>query len=277
MDSEGIIVKHLVKDTGDDGTVTDFTWKNEIAKMIGELKQGIADAVPIGISAPGITNSDHQWIDFMPGRLNGLEKLNWGHFLNEPFLKVINDAKAALLAEYYYGAAKGMNNSVLLTLGTGVGGAIIVNGKLYEGWLTRAGHLGHLSLHPFGDPGILNLPGTLEMAIGNVTVANRSRGKYQSTAALVEGYQSGEPWATWVWLDSVKCLAMGISSIINILSPDLIVLSGGIIQAEDSLFKPLNSYMEIFEWRPSGQVTPIVKAQFEDLAGAVGAACFARE
>jgi len=82
-------------------------------------------------------------------------------------------------------------------------------------------------------------------------------------------------FAKEVWLRSVKQLAIGLASVTNILSPDVIVLGGGITEAGDDLFKPLDEYMAKYEWRAGGNKVEIVKACFGEMAGAVGAACFA--
>lgn len=275
--ANGEILQELHADTDDerDDTANIANWRKEVVRMVAAFKSLAKTTVPIGISAPGLTDDAHRSIAYMPGRLAGLQGLNWADFLEEQSVVVINDANAALLAEKQFGAARGKENVALFTLGTGVGGAILLQGKLYEGWLSRAGHFGHISLHPQGETGIVNLPGTLEMAIGNATIVQRSKGKYATTHALVEAYRSGDAWATLVWLESIRNLAVGISSVINVLAPELVVLSGGIIKAGDALFKPLETFLELYEWRPGAVATPIEKASFEALAGAVGAACFA--
>ena len=119
------------------------------------------------MAAPGLTNHSNQSIAHMPGRLQGLENLEWNRLLDHPGVRVLNDAHAALIAESRVGIGKGIRNQLMVTLGTGVGGAILVDGKLYQGFLQRAGHLGHMSLNSEGQPGILNIPGSLEEAFGN--------------------------------------------------------------------------------------------------------------
>ena len=86
---------------------------------------------------------------------------------------------------------------------------------------------------------------------------------------------AGDTWATYVWLTSVRKLALGIASFCNAFSPELVVLAGGIIKSGDSLMEPLSSFMELYEWRPGGQATPIKPARFQEYAGAIGAALFA--
>jgi len=128
-----------------------------------------------------------------------------------------------------------------------------------------------------GERDITGIPGSLEDAIGNCTLVKRSFGKYSTTKQLLAAYRAGDRFAAEVWLTSVRKLAIGLASLTNILSPEMIILGGGITEAEEDLFGPLEKYMDIFEWRAGGNRTEITKATFGDLAGAVGAACFARE
>ena len=139
-----------------------------------------------------------------------------------------------------------------------------------------AGHLGHITLNTHDDEcSIVGLPGSLEYAIGNYSIERRSRGRYTSTWELVDAYRTGEPFATYLWLASVKALAVGLCSIINTFSPECIVLAGGITLADEALFAPLQAFIDVYEWRPGGKSTPLVQAYFGDMAGAIGAAGFA--
>ncbi|RMG30421.1 MAG: ROK family protein, partial [Bacteroidetes bacterium] len=90
-----------------------------------------------------------------------------------------------------------------------------------------------------------------------------------------QAYEAGDPFAAYVWLNSLQKLAVGLCSIINAVSPELIILGGGMAKAGDSLFGPLAKFMEIYEWRPGGEATPIRQAQLADYAGAIGAASYA--
>jgi glucokinase len=164
----------------------------------------------------------------------------------------------------------------MLTLGTGVGGGILIDGKLYQGVAQMAGHLGHVTLNadePKTD--VTHMPGSLEDAIGNLTVSERSSGKFGDTMALVNAYASGDPFAEQIWLKSIRQLSVSIASFINVLSPQAVIIGGGISKAGDFLLKPLQNFMTLYEWQPGGKKTPIRLAQFSDLAGALGAAGFA--
>jgi len=188
---------------------------------------------------------------------------------------VLNDAVAALMAEAKFGAAKDKKHAVLLTLGTGVGGAILINGMPYQGAFNKAGHIGHMVIDHKGEKDVTGMPGSLEECIGNYSVAKRSGGKYSSTKDLVDAYRSGDKFAAEVWLRSVEQLAIGLASITNILSPEVIVIGGGIAEVGTDLFEPLNRYMDEYEWRAGGNKAEIVKAIYGDIAGTVGAASFA--
>ena len=119
------------------------------------------------------------------------------------------------------------------------------------------------------------MPGALEDAIGNITIQKRSLGKFKDTHTLLHAYRNGDDVAKLVWLTSVRKLAIGIASVINILSPECIILGGGITEAGNDLFEPLEDFLLQYEWRPGGSRAVILKAQFGDMAGAIGAACFA--
>lgn len=274
IDDQGKILHHHYHPTNDGD---DLVWKNVIAKAVLETQIAVnrSDTL-IGISAPGLPNAGNSAIAFMPGRLQGLENFMWSDFLKARTF-ILNDAIAAMMAEARFGAAKDRKNVVMLTLGTGVGGAILIDGKPYQGAFNKAGHLGHMVIDSEGEPDVIGMPGSLEDAIGNCTIEKRSQGRFSSTHHLLEAFRKGDGFAAEVWFTSVRKLAIGLASLTNILSPEMIVLGGGITEADKNLFDPLDEYMAKFEWRAGGNHTEIVKAQYGDLAGAVGAACFARE
>lgn len=272
IDSNGNVLHENYQPTNDDG---EKAWKPGVAGAVKAFKAILKiDSVPVGISAPGLPNTDNSYIACMPGRMHGLENLNWAEYLKHPAV-VLNDSVAAMVAEAAFGAAANKRNVAMITLGTGVGGAILIDGKPYQGAMNKAGHFGHMVVDDEGEMDITGMPGSLEDCIGNCTIEKRSEGKFFSTHALLEASRNGDDFAKEVWLKSVKRLAMALASIANILSPDVIVLGGGISEAGEDLFVPLEQFMKQFEWQPTGITTPIVKAKFGDLAGAIGAASFA--
>ncbi|MBI2947379.1 MAG: ROK family protein, partial [Verrucomicrobia bacterium] len=189
----------------------------------------------IGLSAPGLADKSGRWIGFMPGRLRGLVGLVWSEYLGTP-VPVLNDAHAALLGEVWLGAAQGCGNVIMITLGTGVGGAAMVDGRLLRGYTGKAGHLGHSTLDMDGPPDICKMPGSLEVMLGNCTIRERSGGRFATTHDLITAHLRGVQEATQVWLRSVKALACAIGSFTNILDPEIAVIGGGIARAGEALF-----------------------------------------
>jgi glucokinase len=267
-----VLQKHYIP-TSDEG---DERWKVNVLEMVNYLKAKSQNQVEIiGMSAPGLANAENSCIAHLPNRLFGLENFVWADYFGTPTL-VLNDAHAALMAEAKFGAVKGYKNAILLTLGTGVGGGILINGELYQGLSQMAGHLGHISINISDDErSILGIPGSLEYALGNYSIEKRSMGKFKSTHELLKAYSNNDSFGTWLWLDAVRKLAITLASLINVFSPEIIVLSGGITLAGNLLFEPLQTFIDLYEFRPKGKKTKIEKAHFDDLSGAIGAAAFA--
>lgn len=266
-------VVHQLKSETQDGRED---WQQAISAMYRSLcGEAGAPVQRVGLSAPGIAAAGNRSIAYMPVRLQGLEGFDWSDYLGVDVL-VLNDAHAALWAEAQWGSGKGFRNLVMITLGTGVGGGLLLNGQLYQGFLQRAGHLGHISVDASSiTPSITGITGSLEDAIGEASLAGRSLGRFASTLELVNAHRAGDHWATYIWLDSVRKLALGVASFCNAFSPDRVILAGGITKAGEALLGPLSSFLDIYEWRPGGQATPVVLAEFQDYAGAIGAALYA--
>lgn len=273
LDETGKLIHQDRQATGGDNSED---WQQNVKELYLKLQKIANDpSIKLGLSAPGFANEANTQINFLPNRLPGLEGFDWSKFLG---LKtaVLNDAHAALMAEVSFGAMTGMKNAILLTLGTGVGGALLLDGKLYQGLGQMAGHIGHSTIQSnLDDQSILGIPGSLEYAIGNYSIEKRSQGTFKSTYELLAAYQQGDSFGTWMWLDMMRTLSLAICSLANIFSPEAVILSGGLTHAGDKLFKPLQDFIDRYEFRPNGKQTQLKKAHFEDFSGAIGAAAFA--
>ncbi|MEM7658197.1 MAG: ROK family protein, partial [Bacteroidota bacterium] len=184
---------------------TGANWKRCIAELIAFLTEKCPGTpAAVGLAAPGIALPNHKGIHTMPGRLDGLEQFDWCAYVGQE-ITVLNDAHAALIAEHKWGHGSGVQDLMLLTLGTGVGGGVLINGQLLRGHDMRAGHLGHMSLLSSSDtPGISGMPGSLEYVMGEYSLEKRSFGRFTSTQELVAAYEAGEAFPTYVWLNSVR-------------------------------------------------------------------------
>lgn len=261
---------HHIRDEGG-------VWAHQIKALLAALIEARGGPPAcIGLAAPGLATPDSRAIAYMPGRLHGLEGLDWAAFfdLGVP-VAVLNDAHAAMFAEHWRGAARGFLYAFLLTLGTGVGGAVLADDKILTGTVGRFGHLGHTTLNAKGPKDIASMPGSLEDAIGECTIVQRTAGRFHSTKEMVDAVRSGDAAAEKVWRESIENLACGIASLINVLDPEAVILGGGITNAGSLLFEPLQEALVKVEWRPGGHSVKILRAQLGEYAGAIGAIRFA--
>ena len=109
-----------------------------------------------------------------------------------------------------------------------------------------------MSLDPDGPVSITGMPGAIEVMFGDCTVAQRTGGKFASTATLVTAFRAGDAEAAHWWLASIRALGCAVASCINLFDPEVVVLGGGIAQAGEALFVPLAGELDRVEWRPGG-------------------------
>ena len=271
VDAKGDVLAER-SDPTEDGP--DRKWAEHVRHALAALEheRGMA-AEWVGVCGPGLIYPDEHAVSWMVDRMVGTIDFDWQTYLDRNHkVPVLNDGQAALLGEVWQGAAQGMRNVVALTLGTGVGGAIMIDGKLLKGHIGRAGQLGHVGVDADARPDLCNMPGGLDDLVGNASLPRRSAGKFHDTAELVSAYEAGDAAARDLWLGGVHHLACGIASIINTVDPQAIVIGGGMIGAGASLFGPLDEAMARVEWRPNGHRVPIIPARLGAHAGAMGAA-----
>jgi glucokinase len=263
VDGEGTVLGRSHTDTCDQAEI--------LLERVNSLLEQLPSSEALGISTTGLVPPGSNKVAWMKGRVECLHGLDWSKQLDRS-VYLLNDALAAMAGEAWIGAARGVRDAILVTLGTGVGGAILVDGRVLRGCLGRAGHVGHMTVDALGSLDIARTPGSLEDAIGNHTVRARSFGRFESTWHLVDAHRRGDAEATRIWLGSIWYLAAAISSLVNIIDPQRVLIGGGICNAGDALFEPLTAYLEQLEWRPTGQSVEIVPAQLGHEAGAIGAA-----
>lgn len=275
VDRSGEVLHRVARPTGDGGTAASPPpWATAARLLMQEFETTLgAPPQAIGVAAPGLAARAADCIAYMPGRLAGLEGFKWAAFLAWPrAVPVLNDAHAHLLGEAWIGAARGHRDVVLLTLGTGVGGAILSDGRILRGHLGRGGHVGHISLDPNGKPDNTRMPGSLEDAIGECTLAQRTAGRFDSTFALVDAAASGDAGAAEIWARSLRALGCGIAGLINVVDPEMVLLGGGNALLGNRLLTPLRDVLDEVEWRPGGAKTVLRTTALGEWAGGIGAA-----
>jgi glucokinase len=200
-----------------------------------------------------------------------------------------NDANCATLGEWWCGAAKGGRNVVGLTIGTGIGGGLILDGKLYHGASDAAGEIGHTTIDSTGRRCKCGNYGCLEAYTSGPAIAERARetlegGDDSILTKIVDGDHSritaqtvfeaskqGDAVALEVVRDTAHFLGVGISNLINIFNPDTFVIAGGVTQAGDLLFDPLRAEVRRRAFKPSVDACRIVPGALPLSAGVVGA------
>ena len=276
-------------------TMADF--RGAIKELAGHLRLGEVDIKGVGVGCKGIIDPSSTEVLALPGELNYLE----GRRLNElisPFVPAgrpvaaDNDARVALVGEHIWGAARGRRNAIMLTLGTGVGGAILADGRILRGAGGVAGHLGHLTVDPDGGLCICGNRGCLETffsarAIEAEAFAAIHRGvktqlletgsRPPSCNDIFECARRGDEVARIVVEKATLILGSAIAGLIHVLDPEVVILGGQITQAGDLLFEPIQNEID---WRTRYLLcrkVPVVKAQIAEPSGVVGAAALAIE
>lgn len=201
-----------------------------------------------------------------------------------------NDANCALLGEHWVGAARGAREAVCLTLGTGIGGGIVVDGRLVHGASDAAGEIGHTTIEINGRRCGCGNDGCLEAYASGPAIARRAVEAIESGAAsgltdLVGGdlaavtaqtvYQAaaaGDPLAEEVVKDTARYLGVGVANLLNLLNPEVVVICGGVTQAGDRLFTPLRREVARRAFKPAVEACRIVPGALPGTAGVVGAA-----
>ncbi len=200
-----------------------------------------------------------------------------------------NDANCATYGEWWIGAARGGKNVVGMTIGTGIGGGLILDGMLYHGSSDMAGELGHITIDQNGRRCGCGNYGCLEAYASGPAIADRAREALEAQSVsilgeLVNGDLSlitaqtvydaasrGDDIARDVVRDTARFLGMGIANLLNIFNPDVVVIAGGVTQAGDALFVPLRDEVRRRAFRPAVEACRIVPGELPGTAGVVGA------
>ncbi|TVP89652.1 ROK family glucokinase [Alkalibacterium sp.] len=251
-----------------------------------------SDFVGVGMGSPGAVNREK-------GTVTGAYNLNWSETVRvreqiESSLGIPlffdNDANVAALGEQWMGAAKDEPNVVFLTLGTGVGGGVIVDGQLVHGSKDTAGEIGHIKVEEDGFACTCGRMGCLETvasATGIVNVARQEAKDYIEISPLAQGIMHGQTITAKFVFDNIKLkdplaeavltrvgkyLGTACANIANILNPSTIVIGGGVSKAGDELLRFIVPFFEQTAFPTIAADTAIRIASLENTAGVLGAA-----
>jgi len=294
VDETGLILKESIRPTRS-GAVAfrgQGTVLEGIAMAVAELtdfaqKRGIIVA-GIGVGAPGIVYEG--LILGCAANLSELEFFALKAWLTGRFqtlIEVENDANVMALAEISFGAARGCSDAVFLTIGTGIGGALLINGSLYSGYKNRGTEMGHICVDMNGPPCTCGGRGCLEAmasvdalirdyqsrleAKGLLTVSSNGGdvidGKY-----VISQYLLREPVAVEVMNDHFDVLAAGVSNLINIFAPQKVIIGGGITDSGDFYTNEIGRRGLARAMKEPAEFTHVERARLGNQAGFLGAA-----
>jgi glucokinase len=281
---EQLVVHHRVRRTwrGADRSET----LGLFVDAVEEVRAAAPDVEAVGFGIPSLVSpergvstwSNHLPLDDVPFRDLMSERLGLPVFVD-------NDSNLALLAEHRRGAARGTRHALMVALGTGIGGAIVIDGKLYRGAGGSAGELGHMvvDLHGPDCPGNCPGRGCLEVfasgaAIGEAGMAaGVGSGKEVSGQYVTELAHSGDEAAVAALATVGRQLGAGLTGLVNVFAPEVIVIGGGAVAAGELLLGPAREVVAERALPPAAQGVRIVPAHFGEEAGMTGAALFALE
>lgn len=250
-----------------------------------------ADVAGVGIGAPGPIDRDSGVVITTPN-------LGWKNFPLRDLLSralglpatLDNDANCATYGEWWLGAGRGVDHLVGITLGTGIGGGIVLNGEIVHGASDAAGEIGHTTIEFTGRRCKCGNYGCLEAYCSGPNIAARARegleAGYESiltdmvegqleriTAATVyEAALRGDAYANEVMNETAKILGAGVANVVNFLNPQAIVIAGGVTHAGERLFAPLRAEVRRRAFRSAFDACRILPAALPDTAGMIGAA-----
>ena len=261
-----------------------------IAQTIAETGCTRSDFIGVGVGAPGP-------LDRKKGIVLVAPNLGWHDYpLKERVEHAVgirttleNDANCATLGEWWVGAAKGATNAIGMTIGTGIGGGLILDGKLYHGASDVAGEIGHTTIDSNGRRCACGNYGCLEAYASGPAIAERAREALAGgelsflnemvggdvakiTAATVyEAAKRGDSVAAEVVRDTARFIGIGLANLLNVFNPEVVVIAGGVTQAGEDLLAPIRAEVKRRAFKAAVDACRIVPGALGATAGTVGA------
>jgi glucokinase len=247
----------------------------------------------VGIGCKGIVNPDTTAVEALPGPLHFLEGTRLSELVGLPQDVPVfadNDARVALTAEMVWGAARGRQDVLMLTLGRGVGGAVLANGHVLRGHSGVAGNLGHITVEPEGAPCGCGNRGCLETVFSagaiegqawaavhrgcrsTLTSLFRDQPQLATCRTIFQAAREGDEVSRLIVSNAIRKLAAGIAGLLHLFDPEVVIVGGHIADAGADLLDPLQEEV----WSRSrgllGRDVPLVEQPVADKSGIVGAA-----
>uniref|UniRef100_UPI0040268E91 ROK family protein n=1 Tax=Candidatus Scatousia sp. TaxID=3085663 RepID=UPI0040268E91 len=264
--------------------------KQAIRDLMTETKLSAKDIEGIGFGLPG-------QVDFKSGivrlitNIPGWVEIPLAKMIEDEFhipTRIDNDVRCAALGELNFGAGKGCENLICITVGTGIGSGLIINGRLVRGASNAAGEIGHIKLQMHdgpicgcGDTGCLEAfaSGPSIVAMAEEYIMGGKSTKYREMAnggaitpfIVAEAAKAGDPVARRIFTRMGEYIGIGMASVVNLLNPERIIVGGGVADAGDILLTPLKETIKKRAMKIAGETVQVVPAQLGNTAGVIGA------
>ncbi len=271
-------------------------WQAVVSQLF-EMAEAVMQEVPrsqvrgIGISCGGPLDSQ-KGIVYSPPNLPGWDAVPIKRLFEERFhlpARLENDANATALAEHRFGAGRGTRHMVFMTWGTGIGGGLILEGRLYRGANDLAGEIGHITVLLDGPPCGCGKRGCLEALASGPSIARRARelagdapesrlwqmvSPEEVTAQhVVDAAQGGDTFARFVLTEAATYMGIGIANLAQVVNPERVVLGTIAVKAGELVLEPLRRALEVHAWRRVREVLEVVPAELGDRAQDLAAVC----
>ena len=264
--------------------------KQAIYDLLKETKLEAKEIEGIGFGFPGQVDYKSGVVRLAPN-IPGWVDVPIAKMIEDEFhipTRVDNDVRCAALGELKYGAGKGCENLICITVGTGIGSGLIVNGKLVRGASNAAGEIGHIKLQihdgPIcgcGDTGCMEAfaSGPAIVAMAEEYILGGKSTKYREMAnggditpfIVAEAAKAGDPVARRIFSRIGEYIGIGMASVVNLLNPEKIIIGGGVADAGDILLNPLKDALKKRAMKIAGETVEVVPAQLGNTAGVIGA------
>jgi len=269
------------------------TFLPSLQEAIHWLIQATDVPAGVGVGCKGIVNPNSTIIEILPGALHFLEGLRIADIVGLPLEVPVfadNDARVALAGEMVWGAAKGRQNVLMLTLGSGVGGAVLANGQVLRGCSGVAGHLGHVTIDPDGALCVCGNRGCLQTVFSASAIEGeawaavhrgvssaltrlfREQPQLATCRTIFQAAREGDHLALTVISNAIHKLGAAIAGLLHIFDPELVILGGHVADAGADLLTPLQEEAWTRSRGLLGREVPLVEQQVADKSGIVGAA-----
>ena len=256
---------------------------NSVKQLISEEKLKLNNILGLGMGLPGPIDSKRGVVYFFP---------NIPGWNNVPLKKIMesklslptfidNDVNLITLAEWKYGAGKGADNIICLTLGTGVGGGIIIEGELYRGSTLTAGEIGHIPINENGPLCNCGGRGCLERYVGNRYILQYARKRLKNKRLTLEELtqlaKNGNRIAIDIWQIAGRRIGIALTGLVNVLNPAKIVIGGGLSDAGRVLFSEIRKTLRKKAMPQQAKCVKVLKAKLGSNAGIIGASILLKD